>query len=99
MLRGLIRRLVVGGSLLVALMFGWFGRDVVVNSRHLQQIEKALATIPAPIGSEPLQSRSAVGLLVGNGNHCDFFAGTVFRSAATPDSIRQHYSKSTFFNP
>jgi hypothetical protein len=83
----------------VALIFASCVPDIIANNRHLHQMEKALLAIPPAPQSKQLAVRSAVGLLTGNGNHCDFFAGALFQSSATPDSIRQHYAGRTFLNP
>ena len=85
--------------LFIVFVFASCAPDILANNRHLHQMEIALAIIPVPSQTQLLTSRSAVGLLVGNGNHCDFFAGTLFRSTSTPDWIRQHYAGRTFLNP
>jgi hypothetical protein len=83
----------------IVLTVGSCAPDMVANSWHLHQMRKELAAISTPSNTERLASRSAVGQLVGNGSHCDFFAGAVFHSTATPDAIRQHYAGQAFFNP
>jgi hypothetical protein len=85
--------------LLLGLLFASCVPDYFTNNRQLHQIENALTAIPIPPQTQRLVTRSAVGLLVGNGNHCDFFAGTVFRSSSPPDLVRQHYAGRTFLNP
>lgn len=80
-------------------LFGPYIRDGSANDQHLRIIEQALQAIPTPPNTKRLASHSAVGLLIGGGNHCDFFAGELFRSEQTPDSIRGYYSNRLFLNP
>src|SRR2546423_80928 len=85
----------------VALIISSCGLAMIANNRYLHQMETALAAIPPPPQSEHLATRSAVGVLAGNGNHCDFFVGTLFRSDSdsTPEAIGKHYAGRTFLNP
>ena len=85
--------------LLIVFVVVSVGPDTIADSRHLHQLERALAEVPTPPDTEQLDTHSGVGILVGNGNHCDFFVGTVFRSSSTSDSIRQHYAGRTFISP
>lgn len=97
--RLITRSIIAVPVLLLMFVVGSCGFDFVTNNRHLNQMKHSLATLPLPPQTEQLATRSAVGLLSGNGNHCDFFVGTIFRSNLSPDSIRQHFAESTFFNP
>src|SRR2546421_11799699 len=83
----------------VALVFASCALAMIRNSWHLHQMERALATIAPPPQSERLAIRSGLGVLTGNGNHCDFFAGAIFVSKSAPGAIRQHYAGRTFLNP
>jgi hypothetical protein len=69
------------------------------NEVHLWQIRRQLKAIQPPPETEEISSHSAIGLLVGNGNHCDFFAGTVYRTQSTPGTIQAHYQDIQFLNP
>jgi len=96
----LIKRTVVILPLLaITLLLGPCVRDSFSNSWKLRKIQKALRDIPVPPNTQRLASNSAVGLLVGNGNHCDFFAGEMFRSKLSADTILQHYTNRLFLNP
>lgn len=71
----------------------------ITNEVHLWQIRRQLKAIQPPPETEEISSHSAIGLLVGNGNHCDFFAGTVYRTQSTPGTIQAHYQDIQFLNP
>jgi len=86
-------------SLLLFILLGPCARDSFNNSRNLVKIQQALREIPIPSNTHRFASNSALGLLVGNGNHCDFFAGEIFRSELSPDAILQHYTNRLILNP
>ncbi len=89
----------VAASCLLFALLGPCARDSFNNSWNLGKIQKALREIPIPSNTQRLASNSAVGLLVGNGNHCDFFAGEIFRSELPADAILQHYTNRLILNP
>ncbi len=51
--------------------------------------------IPHPNESELVVSKSRSGLLVGNSNHCDFFAGQIRHSTLTQQEITDFYQGKT----
>lgn len=79
-------------------LFTLFG-DRIANDLRLWQIARQLNALPSPSHTIQISSHAAVGLLVGNGNHCDFFAGTVYRSQNSKDAIQRHYKGFQFQNP
>lgn len=82
----------------LAVLFMLFA-DRLTNDLRLWQIERQLKAIHPPPETKEISSHSAVGLLVGNGNHCDFFAGIVYRSQRNSDTIQAHYNDTRFLNP
>ncbi len=84
---------------LLALLSGPCIHDTIVNDRQLSQMKRQLEKIPPPPSAERIASRSAVGLLVGNGNHCDFFVGSLFRTKEPREHVQEHYDRSRFLNP
>lgn len=83
---------------IIAVFYFLFG-DAITNDARLRQITSQLGTLTQPPNTVQISSRSAVGLLSGNGNHCDFFAGAVYRSQSTAEAIQQHYKGCQFQNP
>lgn len=80
-------------------IFGPCTADSVRNSYHLYKMESGLRDMPVPARTQQLDFRSAVGLLVGNGNHCDFFVGAIFQSELSVQEITAHYTGRKFTNP
>jgi len=76
-----------------------FTRDAIANSWHRTQFESAVVNLPHPANTRPIDSQSRVGLLHGNGNHCDFFAGQLRSFEGDFEDIQAHYESVTFRNP
>ncbi|WP_395746257.1 hypothetical protein [Prosthecobacter sp.] len=76
-----------------------FCKDAIINDLRLWELTKQLDSLPQPPNTMRISTNSAVGLLQGNGNHCDFFAGAVYRSQSSADAILQHYKGRQFQNP
>jgi hypothetical protein len=51
--------------------------DPLSNNRKLRKLEHAFQDIQHPEGTVILSTRSDIGILSGNGNHCDFFVGSI----------------------
>ena len=82
-----------------ALFLGPCMYDTRVNDSNLARLESEMAAIPAPEGATSLATHSAVGLLIGNGNHCDFFVGTLYKTKASAESVRAYYEGRMIYNP
>jgi hypothetical protein len=91
--------LLIPSVLLIGLIVFFLGSDHFTNSRHLRRIKAQLAALPLPPQTQRLANKSALGILGGNGNHCDYFVGSLFRSSLAPAAIQQHYAGRTFHNP
>ncbi|HNT78768.1 MAG TPA: hypothetical protein PKH77_27490 [Anaerolineae bacterium] len=64
-------------------------------SREAQRFVHNFEQIPHPANSELVVSRADTGLLVGNSNHCDFFAGQIRWSMLTQQEIEDFYRGQT----
>lgn len=71
----------------------------MANDRRLSQITQQLKALPLPPETIEVSSHAAVGLLAGNGNHCDYFVGAVYRSQSSEEDILKHYQGRQFQNP
>lgn len=65
------------------------------HDRRLQRLEETFANLKHPPGTRELAIESDLGLLQGNGNHCDYFvgslrAGPVAQPALVDDYVAQH---------
>lgn len=95
----------IGTGVLIALVHvglfevGPFNPDRRSNDLELEAIEKVFNGLPHPPGSELMSRRSRVGLLFGNGNHCDFFIGEIRRHLGTAEQITNHYKVLSLSNP
>jgi hypothetical protein len=56
------------------------------------KLSEALATVPHPADTSLVVARRKVGLLVGNGNHCDFFAGELRSFTGTREQLQAFYT-------
>jgi len=83
---------------LVAIYYLLF-HDAMANDRRLSQITQQLKALPLPPETIEVSSHAAVGLLAGNGNHCDYFVGAVYRSQSSEEDILKHYQGRQFQNP
>ena len=92
--------------ILVALPVGVVGFAVLVvalpagcNSYRLARIERGVVNLPHPAGTEPLRTFSALGILTGNGNHCDYFVGHARWHTSTQEQVEAFYDGTSFYNP
>jgi hypothetical protein len=51
---------------------------------------------PLPPETMEVSREMEVGVLTGNGNHCDFYANRKFKTLLTEDQIRKYYYNVTF---
>jgi len=70
---------------MISIILLWFlvGRPVAAVIRHnsaLSHLRKEFRFLPTPPKSRLLAEHSEVGLLVGNGDHCDFYVGRIWCS-------------------
>ncbi len=103
-LRGQMKKAILRVS--ITILFGitlvLFGPCVYsryLNNYRLSQFENGLSQVNHPQGSKLLARRSAVGLLIGNSNHCDYFVGEI-RSCDLPrEQIQKYYADLSIINP
>ena len=73
--------------------------NTTTNSSHLRLFRKRIKALSHPDHSESVTTHSKIGLLVGNGNHCDFFVGHIRSFDGNKVMIQNHYKNLTFLNP
>lgn len=74
-------------------------QDRMLNTRLLAEMEESLRAIAHPDGTESVKVEKAVGLLIGCGNHRDFFVGELRTFSGNRDEIRAFYAGITIHNP
>ena len=67
--------------------------DMGYNNFLLWQFQKQLFNYPLPENTKILTQKSEIGLLQGNGNHCDFEARLTIQSSNSTKAIIEHYRK------
>ena len=67
-------------------------RDMAANNLQLRRYERAFGNLGHPSATTVIASRSAVGLLSGNSNHCDFFVGEMRRYSGDPHRVLAYYA-------
>ena len=77
--------------LLVLIIIG----NTVLNSFYLWKFEKQLYNYPLPSGAKILKKNSNIGVLMGNGNHCDFIAYVELETSKSILDIEEHYKNMT----
>ena len=72
------------------------------NLRHswdLHRLNRALNATAHPANSRLVSQGQEVGLLIRNGDHCDFFVGELRSFRGTQSGIKKFYSQSKIWNP
>lgn len=63
----------------------------VVNNLRLGQFERQIQSLPLPPNSSVALIRSQVGVLTGNGNHCDFSVELELSAPQSLAELQSHY--------
>ncbi|MGD8450271.1 MAG: hypothetical protein PVJ57_00505 [Phycisphaerae bacterium] len=96
------RRLLAVGAALLFLGSAaglYLTADMRRHNRFLVALQRSLAALPLPEGTTRLAADSRVGLLAGNGNHCDYIVAEAHATTQTPDQITAHYAHLAIPNP
>ena len=73
--------------------------DTVSNSNNLDLFKKRIEALTHPGHTTSVTTHSRIGILIGSGNHCDYFIGHIRSFDGNKAAIQKHYSKLTFLNP
>jgi hypothetical protein len=74
-------------------------KDMVSNNLTLARIEGEFEEISHPPNTRLVSQRSAVGLLAGNSNHCDYFVGQLRTYSGNRDILHEYYEKQKSIDP
>ncbi len=77
----------------------FFLGDVISNQLNYSLLCYRLSRVARDTNCQVLSQRSAFGLLVGNSNHCDYFAGLLLKSPGPPAEILRKHGNYTILNP
>ncbi|MGC4119002.1 MAG: hypothetical protein QM765_31420 [Myxococcales bacterium] len=73
--------------------------DMLMNEVRLGRLERSFAALQDPAGTERIRLESRVGLLSGNGNHCDYFVGELRVTAKPLAEVLAAYVGATVREP
>ena len=79
------------------LYFLW--SQLFIHDYILWQFTRKYAAIQHPSGTQPIKFRKDLGLLIGNSNHVDFFAGELRTYTGSRRQIVNKYSGQEFTSP
>jgi hypothetical protein len=65
----------------------------IAHNRQLDEYTEAFESIAHPDGTQSVRLWRTVGLLAGDGNHCDYFVGEVRTLAGEPWQVEAFYSQ------
>jgi len=69
------------------------------NNWKMWKVNHASAQIVHPQNTVVISQRQDLGLLIGNGDHCDFFVGQMRSFTGSQQSITAFYAKTKIWNP
>lgn len=82
-----------------ALLLLVFTAGMPFNEWMAWQLSRKLGTVAHPAGTAHVHSRRQVGLLTGNGNHCDYFAGELRTYSGSRAELLAFYSGKELQSP
>jgi len=82
-----------------ATIFWFLFGATLLHNWNLMQLDKSFGRVVHPQQTAHLSSVNEVGLLIGNGDHCDFFVGHLRSFTGSRKNIQNFYSKSKIWNP
>ena len=71
----------------------------MVEKRRPLNERECFISLFHPQDTSRVALKSKVGLLAGNGNHCDFFVGKLRTYAIEKEKVKNHYADSSIDNP
>jgi hypothetical protein len=66
--------------------------SAVINNLRLHIFSEQLIQFPLPPGARFVSSSQQVGVLTGNGDHCDFVVTISLASTRSTEAVRNHYA-------
>lgn len=85
---------VLAVPLIVVLWFYVFAHDW-----NLWKLDRSFRLINHPTGTMCVVHKRELGLLIGNGNHCDYFVGELRTYSVSKPKVSQFYERMTVLNP
>jgi len=87
-----VRRTPLGCLIPLCFVVGLIALPYLIHNAGLRRFRAAFAQVTHPPSSIALHEFSAVGLLEGNGNHCDYLAGQFRETDLSPVEVVRAYA-------
>jgi hypothetical protein len=81
-----------GFALLLGVLL-YLRSDIYEHNQYLAALQRSLAALPLPPGARRIQAYGRVGLLAGNGNHCDYLAAELCATTSDAETVLRHYGE------
>ena len=78
--------------ILCAILLFPFARDVLLHDYALHRYSQVFQRINHPANTSPVFYKKYVGLISGNGNHCNYFVGELRRYSGDRQAISSFYA-------
>ena len=65
--------------------------DTIRHNRKLERMKEAFSSLRHPAGTARITLKKKVGLLSGNGNHCDYFVGELRSYSGDTNAVGEWY--------
>lgn len=85
--------------LFVFCVYAYFMSDIHSNNRNMNKLKRIFQNIKHYKGVEIIDKKAMFGLLVGNGNHCDYFVGLLCKYDGEFQEVAKYYSGLEFDCP
>lgn len=83
-------------AIILGLPLVCFGLPKLINQATLFIFAQPFFNYPLPPETKEISRDMRVGVLTGNGNHCDFYANRKLETLLSEDEIRKYYRDVTF---
>jgi hypothetical protein len=87
-----MKRTPLGCLIVILAVIGGCSVPYIWHNCGLSRFQGSFRAVGHPASSRLLAQFAEVGMLGGNGNHCDYLVGEVRESDRTVDEIKQHYT-------
>jgi hypothetical protein len=83
-------------AIIVFMPFMRIGSAFIYNQWSMYQFARPFFNYPLPVDTIELERYTLIGVLSGNGNHCDFLAVRILQTTLSEDAFRTYYQNVEF---
>lgn len=88
-----MNKVIIPVAIVLVLLVGFIVSIPLVNNLQAKNVEKQLLELSLPDHTSMVESLSATGKLVGNGNGMQYFGAILIKSELTLDELSAYYSQ------